>query len=480
VGRAGTAASRALIHDAGPDAVRACDSAAFPEVLEAKARLEGLGVTVAVGEDGTAPLAADPAPRCVVKSPGIPFDAPLIAEAERRGIPVLDEAELAWRLDGRPFVAVTGTNGKSTTCELVRAVLAADGRDPLLGGNSQFAPPLSALPRDHGAVVAAEISSFQLEGCPALLPDVAVLTNLSADHLDRHGTMRRYAGCKRRLFLREDRVAPVAAVNVGDRFGAELARELAGRGASVVRFGGDGDFRLRRAEWSLQRSRLRLDTPDGEIELELALPGRHNAENVLAALATARALGVDPDVACRAVESARPVPGRFEPLGGPGQPDVVVDYAHNPAGVRVALETARGAAAERPRARVIAVLSGLAIDTEPQRRAMGEAAAGLADTLLLTTERWAPFEPGDRLPTGLEAGARGVPGVDCRVRLERGEAIAEAIRGAGPGDVVLILGRGAQDEPLFDGAGEPRPFDDRVEARRALDELAAAASPSTR
>jgi UDP-N-acetylmuramoyl-L-alanyl-D-glutamate--2,6-diaminopimelate ligase len=172
------------------------------------------------------------------------------------------------------------------------------------------------------------------------------------------------------------------------------------------------------------------------------------------------------------------VPGRFEALGGPGQPDVVVDYAHNPAGVRVALETARGAVAEH--ARVIAVLSALAIDTEPQRRAMGEAAAGLADTLLLTTERWSPFERGDRLPTGLEAGARVVSGVDCRVRLERGEAIAEAIRGAGPGDVVLILGRGAQDEPLFDGAGEARPFDDRVEARRVLDELAAAASPPTR
>jgi UDP-N-acetylmuramoyl-L-alanyl-D-glutamate--2,6-diaminopimelate ligase len=103
---------------------------------------------------------------------------------------------------------------------------------------------------------------------------------------------------------------------------------------------------------------------------------------------------------------------------------------------------------------------------------MGHVAAELADTLVLTTERWAPFEPRDRLPTGLEEGARESSGGDCEVVLERRDAIDQAIGSAAPGDVVLVLGRGAQDELLFDGQGHPRPFDDRIEAGRALAEAA--------
>ena len=475
LGRAGLAAARALAEHATPAAVTACDSATFPEVMAAKRELEARGINVIVGESAAASVQTDPPPGCVVKSPGIAFAAPLIAAATSRGIPVIDEAELAWRLDDRPLVAVTGTNGKSTTCQLLRAVLEAAGRHPIMGGNAQFHPPLSALPRRRGAIVVGEISSFQLEGCPDLLPEAAVFTNLSLDHLDRHGTLRRYGECKRRLFLREDRCVPVAAVNVGDPFGAQLAGELDERGSTVVRYGGaDAEFRVARAEWSLDRGWLSVITPAGELDLEVHLPGRHNADNVLAALAAAHGLGIDPEPAARALEASRPVPGRFERVDGPGEVDVIVDYAHNPDGIRAAVETARHTLAERPGARVTVVLSALAIDAEPQRRAMGRVAAELADALVLTTERWAPFEPHDRLPTGLEEGARESPGVDCDVVLERRAAIDRAIRASAPGDVVLVLGRGAQDELLFDGPGDPQPFDDRIEARLALAEVAGA------
>ncbi len=473
LGRAGLAAAHALADYATPAAVAACDSATFPEVMAAKRELEERGINVVVGESGAAALDTEPPPGCVVKSPGISFAAPLIATATRRGIAVIDEAELAWRLDDRPLVAVTGTNGKSTTCQLLWAMLEAAGRRSILGGNGQFDPPLSALPREGGAIIVGEISSFQMEGCPDLLPEAAVFTNLSLDHLDRHGSLRRYGECKRRLFLRGDRRVPVAAVNVGDPFGAQLARELGERGSTVVRYGGaDAEFRVTRASWSLDRGRLSMVTPSGDLDLEVHLPGRHNADNVLAALATAHGLGIDPEPAARSVEAAHAVPGRFERVAGPGEVDVIVDYAHNPAGVGAALETARHTLAGRPGARVTVVLSALAIDTEPQRRAMGRVAGELADALVLTTERWAPFEPRDRLPTGLEEGARGSSSVDCDVVLERREAIDHAIRGAAPGDVVLVLGRGAQDELLFDGRGHSHPFDDRIEAHRALAEVA--------
>src|SRR5204862_1337263 len=134
-----------------------------------------------------------------------------------------------------------------------------------------------------------------------------------------------------------------------------------------------------------------------------------------------------------------------------------------PDGIRAAVETARHALVERSGARVTVVLSALAIDSESQRRAMGRVAAELADAIVLTTERWAPFEPGERLPTGLEEGARGSSGVACDVVLERRDAIDLAIRGAARGDAVLVLGRGAQDEPPFDGQGRGAPLHDRIE-----------------
>ena len=140
-----------------------------------------------------------PRPGALIKSPGIPFDAPLIRAAVRLSIPVLDELELGWRISPTPIVAVTGTNGKTTVSTLAADVLAGGGMTVALAGNTYAGPPLSAVGRDADLIV-CEVSSFQLEGCPALMPEVAVFTNLSHDHLSRHQTMRRYGEFKRRLF----------------------------------------------------------------------------------------------------------------------------------------------------------------------------------------------------------------------------------------------------------------------------------------
>ncbi len=189
-----------------------------------------------IGGDARAVLDRSPTPRTVVASPGLPDGHPLLDAARARGLTVLDEAEVGWRLDARPWIAVTGTNGKSTTVRLIAALLRASGVEPVLGGNTYGAPPLTGL-ADGGDVVVAEISSYQLERSEQLLPELAVLTGIGHDHLDRHGTPERYAAIKRRLLLRDGACAPRAAVSVDDRFGVEIAAELRDRGGAVRTFG---------------------------------------------------------------------------------------------------------------------------------------------------------------------------------------------------------------------------------------------------
>ena len=127
------------------------------------------------------------------------------------------------------MVAVTGTNGKTTTATLAAAILAGSGLESKLAGNADIAPPLSAVTGDPDAepdLIVCEISSFQLECCPSLMPEVAVFTNLSHDHLPRHGTMRRYGEVKRSLFIKDGFAAPLAVVDTIDEFGHRLAGEI--------------------------------------------------------------------------------------------------------------------------------------------------------------------------------------------------------------------------------------------------------------
>jgi UDP-N-acetylmuramoylalanine-D-glutamate ligase len=477
LGKAGLAAARRLVALAGVDAVAAWDGDASDAVRAAAGELERDGVRVVLGGDGLGLLAGGAPPNCVVKSPGIPPTVPLLGRARRNGIVVIDELELGWHVDCRPLVAVTGTNGKSTVASLAVALLRAAGSRPALAGNVHPGPALTALAPEDADVIVCEVSSFQLEGCPAFLPEVAVLTNLSHEHLDRHRTMRRYGAVKRRMFVRGRASVPIAVVNVDDGFGSELADAVRDRGGTALSFGeSDGaDYRLAGCGWSAREGWLSAETPGACVELTTRLPGRHNALNTLAALALADALAVPRSRSSAVLGSASGVPGRFEVIGGDQPFDVIVDYAHNPDGLRRTLEAARGLLVGRAAGgRLRVVCSAPPTRTEHQRRMMGRIAASLADHLVLTTERWPRMDAAMELPTGFRDAVSEAPRGRSEVVLDRGEAIEHALRGASRGDVVLILGRGNLSGELLDRDGRPSPFDDRDEARRALGRISPA------
>ncbi|MDX1998732.1 MAG: UDP-N-acetylmuramoyl-L-alanine--D-glutamate ligase [Thermoanaerobaculia bacterium] len=248
----------------------------------------------------------------VVVSPGVPADRPLLREARERGLPVLAEVELAFPyLDG-PVVAITGSNGKSTTTSLAAAMLQAAGWDAVACGNlgeplaGQVLPPgAEARPR---RVVVVELSSFQLEGTHAFHPRAAALLNISPDHLDRHGDLAGYAAAKRRIFARQT-VDDSAVLNADDLWSA--GSETAGRrrffsrhrrvedGCHVV-----GDQVLEVAPGFPSETLFTL--------ADVPLAGGHNVENAMAAALLARALGAPAAAIAQALREFRGLPHRME------------------------------------------------------------------------------------------------------------------------------------------------------------------------
>ncbi len=214
----------------------------------------------------------------VVKSPGVPREAPVVAEALARGLEVVGELELAWRLLPNPFVAVTGTNGKTTTVSLLGAIYEAAGLPVAVAGNvgTPVASLVGAL--DPDATVVCETSSFQLEDTSAFRPECAVLLNLEEDHLDRHHTFERYREAKLRAFANQQ---------PEDLAVAPPGIELPGR---ARRTGFADDIR-----------------PE-----DLALRGEHNLENSRAAAAAARGMGVDEAPLREALRTFAGVPHRLE------------------------------------------------------------------------------------------------------------------------------------------------------------------------
>jgi UDP-N-acetylmuramoylalanine--D-glutamate ligase len=231
----------------------------------------------------------------VVKSPGVPQGAPVIVRARERGIPVMGELELAWRLLPNPFIAVTGTNGKTTTVELLGAIHRAAGIPVAVAGNVGTA--LTGLDVPPETVIVAETSSFQLEDTIAFAPEAAALLNLTPDHLDRHGTFEAYRDAKLEAFARQ---GPDDLAVLPDGFSAPGE-------ARRVRFGGapTADIRLHDDAIVWQGERL---IGAGEIRLR----GPHNVRNAMAAAAVALARGVDPDAVTEALRHFAGVPHRLE------------------------------------------------------------------------------------------------------------------------------------------------------------------------
>lgn len=472
LGEAGRSAARLLIAERGVDNVRVWDDAQSDGARAARRSLAELGVVLP--EDANAALEGV---SVLVKSPGIKMENPLIETAGRAGIPVFDELELAWRMASWPIVGVTGTNGKSTTSTLVHAVLGAAGRNPILAGNVESyrgLAAISAVPSDYDGWVAAEVSSYQLVGCPEFLPDAAVLTNLSPDHLSRHRTMAEYAEAKRRMFVRDQRAVALAVVNADDELGPRLAGEVPALGGRALTFGlSEGaDYRVRSWSSNLHGGRFEIEAPDGPLAIETRLPGRHNGANVAAALALADGLGLPREPVMSAIAEMTPLPGRFEAVGE-GQPfDVVVDFALSSDAVTRALETARELVEPRG-GRVIAVMGAIGNSFRPTREQTGAAAREGADHLILCGSSMRGEPPLIALE-GLLIGAREADGGELEVVLDRRAAIQRGIELAGPGDLVAILGRGGLPTMAYDARGGSGPFDDREVARELLRELAAA------
>jgi UDP-N-acetylmuramoyl-L-alanyl-D-glutamate--2,6-diaminopimelate ligase len=425
----------------------------------ARDELERAGATVSLGGDGRALLDSRPKPRCLIKSPGVRFSSPLIAAARQRRLEVLDEAELGWRLDARPLIGITGTNGKGTSAAAIAAALRGVGIEPLLAGNTHFGPPLSAAVGCRADVIVAELSSFQLAGSPRLLPEASLFTNIGQQHWDYHGSKDAYVAAKRRMFVRGDRAVQTASLNIDDPEGRRLAIETAERGGRVVTYGRSpaADYRITECGWSVDRTRIEVQTPVGELALCTCMPGEHNALNLVGALALVEALGLGSSATRTALAAMSTPPGRFQPVRE-GQPfSLIVDFAHNPQGVRAALDTARPLVG--PGSALRAMFAPLWAHDQEMRRATVGVLCELADEVVLTTQRWRREEPMAPPPDAAEAAAAS-DGCRCSVIARRRAAIQEIIAGARPGDVVLILGRGATPVPLYDGSEHLRPFDD--------------------
>jgi UDP-N-acetylmuramoylalanine--D-glutamate ligase len=202
--RSGVAAALALRAAAPGERIVACDSGRPAQAAEDAERLTEAGVEVHLDTDGTHLLQASPPPATVVKSPGVPGGAPVVAAARAAGLDVLGELELGWRLVPNEFIAVTGTNGKTTTVELIGAMHRAAGAPVAVAGN--VGTPVTSLAGrlDPAATVVCEASSFQLEDTIAFAPEVAVLLNIDPDHLDRHASFEEYRDAKLRIFANQE------------------------------------------------------------------------------------------------------------------------------------------------------------------------------------------------------------------------------------------------------------------------------------
>lgn len=245
----------------------------------------------------------------LVVSPGVPLSAPPVTAAKQAGVPVLGELELAYRFARAQVVAITGTNGKTTTTALLGKIFQAAGYRTLVGGNIGL--PLVETVEQYGPgdLIVAEVSSFQLETVDQFRPRVAVITNLSPDHLDRHGTMAQYTAAKARIFARQGR-GDYTILNYDD----PGVRALAGSAPGQVIFFSRRHI-LEKGVFTLDSNIVaRIENREAIIARtsELAMPGPHNLENALAAVAAATLIGVQPATMVDTLKSFAGVAHRLE------------------------------------------------------------------------------------------------------------------------------------------------------------------------
>jgi UDP-N-acetylmuramoyl-L-alanyl-D-glutamate--2,6-diaminopimelate ligase len=389
------------------------------------------------------------------------------------------------------LIGITGTNGKTTTAYLLSSVFEAAGmpcgRIGTVGyrvGNREVeaarttpeAPDIQRMLRDMVSqgcrACAMEVSShaLALRRADYLQFAAGIFTNLTRDHLDFHRDMEEYFRAKRRLF---ELLPPgaIAVLNVDDRRGRELVPVV----ARAVTYAIDAPADVRPGPVSLSLDGLQFDvlTPRGTLQIRSRLVGRPNAYNLLAAAATAMALDLPFTAIEGGLAALEHVPGRFQVVSGPGDDvRVVVDYAHTDDALKNLLETARALGP----ARIVTVFGCGGDRDKTKRPLMGAVAARLSDLVIVTSDNPRSEDPSqiideikrgivvpaDRTPPG-QPGRRSTPWLAI---VDRGEAIHRAIHDAGPGDLVLIAGKGHERYQII--GDKVLLFDDVAVARAAL------------
>ncbi|GAA0714131.1 UDP-N-acetylmuramoyl-L-alanyl-D-glutamate--2,6-diaminopimelate ligase [Dokdonella soli] len=397
---------------------------------------------------------------------------------------------IASRFFGEPsralnVIGVTGTNGKTSTVQLLAQALHHAGHRVATIGTlgaglygairegERTTPDAIAVHgllaefRDAGAShVAMEVSSHALDQgrVNGVAFDVAVFTNLTRDHLDYHGTMRAYGATKQRLFAWPGLGA--AVINADDAFGRALATTVPAD-VSLLRYGverDDVDVVAHTIETGATGQAFRLATPWGEGEVVTRLLGRFNVSNLLAVASCLGQIGFTFDSIRAALAALDPVAGRMNRLGGVGaQPLIVVDYAHTPDALEQALASLRAHCSGR----LICVFGCGGERDVGKRPEMGAIAEALADRIIVTDDN-PRGEDGDVIVEQIVAGLARPQG--ATIERDRAAAIAHAIADAQPGDIVLIAGKG--HEPYQEIGGVKQPFDDLAIARRALEQRA--------
>jgi len=378
------------------------------------------------------------------------------------------------------LAGITGTNGKTTTAFLLRDIMESAGVPcglmgtvkQVVGGVEEAVvrttPEAIDLQASFGRMVQAgdeacvmEVSShaMAMHRADAIDFDLAIFTNLTQDHLDFHKDMEDYFQAKRLLFA----AGPGASVvNVDDEYGKRLATEF-----DCLTYSASGqaaDYSALEVAFDVSGANFVVQTGHGEMAVRTGLPGSFNVANALAALAGAIELGIDPSEAVAGLADAGRVPGRFEPVDEGQEFAVLVDYAHTPDSVENVLRAAR----DLTSGRLIAIVGAGGDRDRAKRPLMGRAGAELSDLAVITSDNPRSEDPA-RIIEDILAGIEDPEAVV--VEPDRDAAIGLAIREAGPGDTVVIAGKGHEQGQEFEH-GRKIPFDDRDVARRHLREIA--------
>jgi UDP-N-acetylmuramoyl-L-alanyl-D-glutamate--2,6-diaminopimelate ligase len=402
----------------------------------------------------------------------------LVVESARAAMAVAADVFFGAPTERLTVAGVTGTNGKTTTTFLLRAILQAAGLGTGVVGTVEWVVGGARRPAPHTTPEAIDLQRLFREMLDAgdeavaleasshgshyrrldrVRFDALVFTNLTREHLDLHGDMEAYFQAKRSLFT--GIAPPPAAINIGDPYGRRLADELeAAHRAPLVTFG-------LRPEAEVQANAIEMG-PHGSrftaagIALETPLLGIFNVENVLAAVAAGLLLDVDEDAIAEGVRAVQGVPGRFESIDEGQEFAVVVDYSHKPDALEAILRASRTLGDGR-----LTVVFGAGGDRDRSKRPeMGRVARELADRVIVTNDN-----PRSEDPVAIVEEILQGAGTDVEVELDRASAIETAIASSGPGDVVVIAGKG--HELGQEVAGVVHPFDDREVARIALQRL---------